>query len=369
MQFVIITGISGSGKSLALRIFEDMGFYCVDNMPPALIPQLAALCRDSQQPSGDVPRKSVVGRRPGPRSTPSPGRCPPSGGGDGAPETEGDPVHTDLYGRRGAAVAQTIAGLAAPPSETEDRCSASDDSASAAAGEARIACVTDVRAGAHLAELEPALRELEQRGVTPLVLFLDASDSVLVNRFKETRRKHPLLVAGGGIMASIAAEREMLKELKERADKVIDTSDYNPRVLTGLLSELFGTNGDHEGLMINITSFGFKHGLPLDADLVFDVRFLANPHYVRELRWQDGRDEAVRSYVMQDPLTRPFLEKLFDLIDFTLPQYVAEGKAYLTIAIGCTGGRHRSVMVAEELARFLHEKGYPPHVHHRDAKK
>ena len=121
--------------------------------------------------------------------------------------------------------------------------------------------------------------------------------------------------------------------------------------------------------MINVTSFGFKHGLPLDADLVFDVRFLANPHYVRELRWQDGRDEAVRHYVKQDPLTQPFLEKLFDLVGFTLPQYVAEGKAYLTIAIGCTGGRHRSVMVAEELAAFLRGKGYEPLVQHRDAKK
>jgi UPF0042 nucleotide-binding protein len=161
----------------------------------------------------------------------------------------------------------------------------------------------------------------------------------------------------------------MLKELKERADKVIDTSDYNPRALTHTLSELFGTNGSREGIMINVTSFGFKHGLPLDADLVFDVRFLANPHYVRELRWQDGRDEPVRTYVLQDPRTRPFLEKLFDLVGFTLPQYVAEGKAYLTIAIGCTGGRHRSVMVAEELSAFLRGKGYEPMVQHRDAKK
>jgi RNase adapter protein RapZ len=299
MQFVIITGISGSGKSLALRVFEDMGFYCVDNMPPALIPQLASLCL------GDGPQGSEV-RGQGSGSSP----C-----------------------------------------------------------DARVACVTDVRAGIHLAELGPALLELEQRGVTPQFLFLDASDSVLVNRFKETRRKHPLLVASGGILGSIAAEREMLKELKERADKVIDTSDYNPRALSRTLSELFGANGSREGLTINVISFGFKHGLPLDADLVFDVRFLANPHYVRELRWQDGRDEAVRSFVMQDPLTPPFLEKLFDLVGFTLPEYVAEGKAYLTIAIGCTGGRHRSVMVAEELAAFLRGKGYEPLVHHRDAKK
>lgn len=314
MQFVIITGISGSGKSLALRIFEDLGFYCVDNMPPALIPQLASIC-------GQNGRAMAASDEPAPV-----------------------PDHDHL-------AAEVPPRSPHPPHG------------------ARVACVTDVRAGAHLAELEPALRELERIGVTPQFLFLDASDSVLVNRFKETRRKHPLLVPSGGILGSIAAEREMLTGLKERADKVIDTSDYNPRALSRTLSELFGADGSREGLTINVTSFGFKHGLPLDADLVFDVRFLANPHYVRELRWQDGRDEAVRSFVMLDPLTQPFLDKLFDLVDFTLPQYVAEGKAYLTIAIGCTGGRHRSVMVAEELAGFLRGKGYDPLIHHRDAKK
>jgi RNase adapter protein RapZ len=313
MQFVIITGISGSGKSLALRIFEDMGFYCVDNMPPALIPQLASLCLGTE---------------------------------DQGPKAEGS---------------HAVPEHRTPNTEHPSPCSSSCG--------ARVACVTDVRAGAHLAELGPALRELEEHGVAPQFLFLDSSDSVLVNRFKETRRKHPLLVPSGGILGSIAAEREMLKELKEQADKVIDTSDYNPRALGRMLSELFGAEGSREGLTINVTSFGFKHGLPLDADLVFDVRFLANPHYVRELRWQDGRDEAVRSFVMLDPLTQPFLEKLFDLVGFTLPQYVAEGKAYLTIAIGCTGGRHRSVMVAEELGAFLRGKGYEPLVHHRDAKK
>jgi RNase adapter protein RapZ len=307
MQFVIITGISGSGKSLALRIFEDLGFYCVDNIPPALIPQLACLCE---------------------------------GTGEGAATDDGHPRPVPL-----------------------------DAEPISARNGARVACVTDVRAGTHLTELEPALAELAKQGVTPQILFLDSSDSVLVNRFKETRRKHPLLVPSGGILGSISAEREMLKELKARADKVIDTTDYNPRALSNTLSDLFGTNGSREGLVINVTSFGFKHGLPLDADLVFDVRFLANPHYVRELRWQDGRDEAVRNFVKQDPLTQPFLEKLFDLVDFTLPQYVAEGKAYLTIAIGCTGGRHRSVMVAEELAGFLRGKGYDPLVQHRDAKK
>jgi UPF0042 nucleotide-binding protein len=337
MQFVIITGISGSGKSLALRVFEDLGFYCVDNMPPALIPQLAALCQGSG-----------IQAAPSHNGTPA---CSgvPSEGDDGAGSEPADPEDLNTQ-------------LRTPNSELRTPVPLNAD-------EARVACVTDVRAGSHLAELEPALRELQEQGITPLLLFLDASDPVLVNRFKETRRKHPLHVPNGGILGSILVEREMLKELKERADKIIDTTDYNPRALTQALSELVGTNGAREGIMVNVTSFGFKHGLPLDADLVFDVRFLANPHYVRELRWQTGRDEPVRSYVQQDPRTRPFLEKLFDLVDFTLPQYVAEGKAYLTIAIGCTGGRHRSVMVAEELAGFLRGKGYDPLVHHRDAKK
>jgi UPF0042 nucleotide-binding protein len=357
----VITGISGSGKSLALRVFEDLGFYCVDNLPPALIPQLATLCQEA-----GVQASRGSGGDPG--GAPGDGVSAPGSRHAGVAETCRDPTpQRDSGARLGPA-----GGDARAPRDVQDP---SQRRAPAALqgpngeGGSRIACVTDVRAGGHLSELEPALAELGRQGVTPLVLFLDASDSVLVNRFKETRRKHPLFVPDGGILGSIAAEREMLKELKERADKIIDTSDYNPRALAGTLSELFGMNGEHEGLMINITSFGFKHGLPLDADLVFDVRFLANPHYVRELRWQDGRDEAVRSFVLQDPLTQPFLEKLQDLIAFTLPQYVAEGKAYLTIAIGCTGGRHRSVMVAEELASFLKEQGYHPLVHHRDAKK
>ena len=282
MQFVIITGISGSGKSLALRIFEDLGYYCVDNVPPALIPQLAELC-------------------------------------DGQAE--------------------------------------------------RIACVTDVRAGRYIDGLEAALQTLRQSGVDTRILFLDASDAALVNRFKETRRKHPLLPQAGGILGSLAAEREMLKELKEQADKVLDTSEYTPRSLAGAISGYFGANGHHESLVISVCSFGFKHGLPLDADLVFDVRFLANPHYVRELRWHDGRHEAVIDYVRQDPRTEPFLAKLFDLVGFTLPQYVDEGKAYLTIAVGCTGGRHRSVFVVEELAKFLQSQGYHPLIQHRDVKK
>lgn len=282
-RFVIITGISGSGKSQALRIFEDLGYYCVDNLPPALLPQLADLGN---------------------------GRSP------------------------------------------------------------HIACVVDVRAGTGLESLDPALDALAQREVNTTVLFLEASDPVLVNRFKETRRKHPLLLEVGGILPSIQRERELLTDLKDRADKIIDTSDHTPRSLSQLITELFGDqSGPQAGLVITVVSFGFKHGLPLDGDLVFDVRFLANPHYVRELRWQDGLQSAVEEYIRQDPVTQPFLDKLCDLVNFTIPHYVQEGKAYLTIAIGCTGGRHRSVMVAEDLAQFLRSRGYEPLVQHRDIKK
>ncbi|MGV3720700.1 MAG: RNase adapter RapZ [Actinomycetota bacterium] len=283
MRFVIITGISGSGKSQALRIFEDLGYYCVDNLPPALLPQLADLGNGSS---------------------------------------------------------------------------------------ANIACVVDVRAGVGLSGLDPALAELAKRELNTTILFLEASDPVLVNRFKETRRKHPLLLEAGGILPSIQKERELLTHLKDHAHKVIDTSDHTPRSLSQLLGELFADRtGPQAGLVVTIVSFGFKHGLPLDADLVFDVRFLANPHYVRELRWQDGQQAGVIDYVRQDALTEPFLSKLYDLVTFTLPPYIQEGKAYLTIAIGCTGGRHRSVMVAEELAGFLRSRGYEPLVQHRDIKK
>lgn len=283
VRFVIITGISGSGKSQALRIFEDLGYYCVDNLPPALLPELANLGN---------------GHLPG------------------------------------------------------------------------IACVVDVRAGEGLSALEPALAEMARRAVETTILFLEASDPVLVNRFKETRRKHPLLLEAGGILPSIQRERELLTDLKDRANKIIDTSDHTPRSLSQLLTELFSNqSGPQAGLVITVVSFGFKHGLPLDADLVFDVRFLANPHYVRELRWQDGQQSGVVEYVKQDPLTAPFLEKLCDLVDFSIPPYIQEGKAYLTIAIGCTGGRHRSVMVTEEVAQFLRSRGYEPLVQHRDIKK
>ena len=233
-----------------------------------------------------------------------------------------------------------------------------------------LAVVVDLRSGAFFTGLQAAIDVVKARGVKPAMLFLDASDAVLVQRFKETRRHHPLFVECGGILGSIKSEREMLELLREDADKVIDTSELDAAKLRSLLmSEFSSTDDDRHGLTITVASFGFKHGMPLDADLVFDVRFLINPHYVAELRKHDGRDQPVEEYVMSDGNSAIFLEKLYDLMDFSVPQYIREGKAYLTVAIGCTGGRHRSVVVAEKLGAFLRAKGYRALVQHRDVDK
>ena len=288
MQLVIITGMSGAGKASAAKVFEDMAYTVVDNLPPPLLPELVEKCLG-------------VGEQP-------PGQ--------------------------------------------------------------RLAVVVDARAGTFFVGLEPALALVRARGVRPLILFLDALDGVLVQRFKETRRKHPLFDAHGGILGSLAAERLLLEGIRESADKVIDTSELTAHQLRNLLVADFANSPDkNQGLTITVASFGFKYGLPLDADLVFDVRFLVNPHYVDELRPLDGRNQLVEEYVMRDPDSGIFLGKLYDLMDFSIPQYIAEGKAYLNIAIGCTGGRHRSVMVAEKLGDFLRGQGYRALVQHRDVGK
>ncbi|MGC8862491.1 MAG: RNase adapter RapZ, partial [Armatimonadota bacterium] len=199
-----------------------------------------------------------------------------------------------------------------------------------------------------------------------VVLFLEASDSELIKRFKETRRKHPLVTAQRGINEAIRLEREMLDDLKEIADKIIDTTNLEPEHLRRAIREFFGPENAQERLMIAVVSFGFKHGVPLDADVVFDVRFLANPFWVPRLKNLNGTHPDVVQYVLSDPLTEPLLEKLFDLTEFSIPQYIREGKAYLTIAIGCTGGKHRSVVIADELARFLRAANYVVRVEHRD---
>lgn len=285
MQLVVVTGMSGAGKTLAIRAFEDMGYFCVDNLPPSLLPKLRDVC---SQNAGDSQN---------------------------------------------------------------------------------VAAVVDIRSGDLLAELVQKFPALSDGYECARILFLDASDEVLIQRFKETRRGHPLFDRCHGILDSIASERRMLADLKELADKVIDTSSLDPSRLKSEIVTYFGSDGANAGLVITVTSFGFKWGVPLDADLVLDVRFLINPYYAQELRAYDGRDQPVHEYVMNDERTGRFMEKLCDLIGFSLPQYESEGKAYLNIAIGCTGGRHRSVVVANELAAFLSGRGYRAILDHRDVTK
>lgn len=287
-QLVIVTGMSGAGKSLAATTFEDMNYYCIDNLPPKLLP--------------------------------------------------------------------SVMEQWSPPSKPED-----------------VAIVLDTRAGQFFQDVLPACMALrENPGPNfhkPLILFLDTGDVELVKRFKETRRKHPLVTGESGILEAIAAERDLLAEMCEQADKVIDTSNLEPEELRRLIREFFGSGPIQNRLMVAVVSFGYKHGLPLDADLVFDVRFLANPYWVPELKHQDGTQDPVKEFVREDVLTEPLKQKLFDLVEFSIPQYIREGKAYLTIAIGCTGGRHRSVVVAEDLFRFLSTKDYVVRLEHRDLRR
>lgn len=277
--------MSGAGKSLAVNTFEDLNFFCIDNLPPGLLADAVSLWSAPKDPEN-------------------------------------------------------------------------------------VAVVVDVRSGQFFEELLPACQSLRERSLAsfsrPVLLFLDASDAELIKRFKETRRRHPLVTEKHGIMDAIALERNMLADLREHADKTIDTTNLLPEQLRRMIREVFGTSHVQERLMISVVSFGFKHGVPLDADVVFDVRFLANPFWVPKMREHNGLQPDVVQYVLSDPLTEPLLEKLFDLAEFSIPQYIREGKAYLTIAIGCTGGKQRSVVVANELARFLASANYVVRVEHRD---
>lgn len=285
MRFVVITGISGAGKTLAVHSFEDAGYYVTDNLPPRLLPALAQFCREQ--------------------------------------------------------------------------------------GFERGAVVTDTRCGVAFAELPVVLQEMDKAGFQLETLFLDASDEALVHRYKETRRPHPLLtvppdgVMETGIVEAITKERGLLESTRALADRILDTSTFTANQLRETLHTAYACD-TRPGLLVTITSFGFKHGLPIDADLVFDVRFLANPHYVAALKRLNGRDARVRDYVHEDTRARKFLEKMEDLVNFALPQYYQEGKAYLNIAIGCTGGQHRSVVLAEDLLSRLRESGYQVSVRHRD---
>lgn len=286
LEIVIITGMSGAGKSLAIRAFEDMGFFCIDNLPPQFLPKIAELA-----------------------------------------------------------------------SATKEKIS-------------RIAAVVDIRGGELFDNFKDVLQELKKDDRNFKLLFLDAHDEVLIKRYKETRRKHPLSHEGdGSILEAIQKEREKLEDIKRYADFVIDTSTLLPRDLKEKLFEIFVQQKSKEAMLITIMSFGFKYGLPLDADLVFDVRFIPNPFYVDTLKHRTGKDPEVKEYVLRWDVTKEFLQKLFDLILFLIPNYTEEGKGQLVIAIGCTGGKHRSVTVAEELKKTIENQGYKVSIFHRDIEK
>ena len=285
MRCVIVTGMSGGGKSTAMRLLEDMGFYCVDNLPVLLIDKFIELL---SMPNTDI---------------------------------------------------------------------------------SRVALGLDVRTDQSFLQTEKILRSLRQNGLVFEVLFMDASDSVLVKRYKESRRIHPLCTPEHGrVEDGIAREREVLRQIKKEADYVIDTSKLLTRELKEELDRIFLKNEEYSSLIINICSFGFKHGIPADADLVFDVRFLPNPFYVDELKYLTGNDRGVQEYVMGFPEAGIFLDKLTDLLQFLIPNYIREGKYQLVVGIGCTGGKHRSVTLANELYRRLKggKEGYGVTLSHRD---
>lgn len=282
IKFIVVTGLSGAGKSETVRCLEDMGYFCVDNLPPSLIPKFAELCTQSE------------------------GRV------------------------------------------------------------TKIALVVDVRGRQFFDSLFEALDSPEVASLRPKILFLVASEEALVRRFKETRRRHPLSDENCSIIDGIRAEIKLLERIREMAAYVIDTTDTTSRELKAQLLELFDKEGEVPSISTTIISFGFKYGLPMDADLVFDVRFLPNPHYVEDLKEHTGEDREVQDYVMKWQVTKRFQLKLYDMLEFLLPYYVSEGKSTLVVAIGCTGGKHRSVTLANRLSEFLKGKGYPVMIEHRD---
>jgi UPF0042 nucleotide-binding protein len=278
-EYLLITGMSGAGRSTAAAALEDAGWYVIDNMPPSLLSEVA----------------DVVSR---------------------------------------------------PGSEIE-----------------RVALVTGRGGGAQVDEALPAMDALSAKGNRVSVAFLDAPDDVLVKRFEGTRRRHP--IAGANVEEAIADERRLLQTIRNRADVVLDTGELNVNQLRRRIFDLFGA-GSENPMRTSVVSFGYKHGVPLDADLIFDCRFLPNPNWVEDLRPLTGLDEEVRRFVLDQEATEPFLERLDDMLAMLLPAYMAEGKSYLTIAVGCTGGRHRSVVLADELAKRLGEHGCAASVLHRD---
>ena len=283
-HLIIVTGMSGADKSHAVKVLEDIGYFCIDNLPPVLIPKFAELC--------------VKG---------------------------GERVR-------------------------------------------HVALIADIRGGQFFDAMSQALQELRKQGVSYEIVFMEASDKVLINRYKETRRVHPLALHGR-ISQGIAEERKRLAALREKADFIIDTSSLKTSQLRDILRKRYALNTGRKGLTVTVVSFGFKHGMPIDADIVDDVRFLPNPYYVEEYRHKSGRVPAVRDYVQSFQVTQTFKEKWFDMIDFLLPNYEREGKSQLVIAVGCTGGMHRSVCMAEEMYRHLKETGIDVSIEHRDLAK
>ena len=282
MDFIIISGLSGAGKSKAASFLEDMGFYVVDNMPAPLMPRFAELCMAGQ----------------------------------------------GKYDR--------------------------------------VALVNDIRGGQTFDDLFDALEALDQMGCAHRILFVEASTETIIKRYKETRRIHPLAKSGRPLAEAVEREKTALAPVRQRSEYIIDTTALSTAKLRGELLRLFG-DGRQEGAMtVNVTSFGFKYGIPIEADLVFDVRFLPNPFYLTELRNLTGLDEPVRAFLFRYQQTLDFMTHLENLMGFLLPQYVAEGKTVLVIAVGCTGGHHRSVAITRALAEFIRQKGYSASENHRD---
>ena len=282
MEILIISGLSGSGKSQAASYLEDIGYYTVDNLPAEMMVKFAEF-------------------------------CVASGG------------HYD-----------------------------------------RVALVYDIRAGEPFTVLVETLDQIRAIGVTCRMLFLEASTATIVNRYKETRRIHPLSNGGQSIEKCIQQEREMLSPIRDHADFIIDSTSFSTAKLRSELLNLFGAQGDHVGLHVNVLSFGFKHGIPIEADLVFDVRFMPNPFYVAELKRKTGLDKDVRDFVFSFHQTHDFMDQLEKMVSFLRPLYGEEGKSVLVIAIGCTGGHHRSVAVAHELSEYIAKSGYQVTENHRD---
>lgn len=285
MKFVILTGMSGAGKSTALKMMEDIGYYCVDNLPIPLLEKFVELAE-----------------------------------------------------MRGTELQKVAVGI-------------------------------DIRSGGALEELHNVLNHLEANGRSCEILFLDAEDSVLVKRYKETRRSHPL-AGGERVDKGIDLERQKMQFLKKRANYIIDTSRLLTRELKAEIGKIFLENQDFKNLFITVLSFGFKYGIPADSDLVFDVRFLPNPYYVEDLRYQSGNNKEVQDYVLQFKEAHVFLDKLEDMLEFLIPNYIIEGKNQLVISIGCTGGKHRSVTLANELyARLAKQNNFGIKIEHRDIER